>query len=72
MYLGYCAEDKCNYAACYIQNPSHANRGNKSAISKALYPQSESETTPRANEVFSGLPEEDRERATRDTSNGGG
>lgn len=71
MYLWYCAEDKGNHAACYIQNPSHANRGNKTAIFKTLYPQSESETTPRANEVFSGLPKEDCERAAHDTSNGG-
>jgi len=72
MYLGYCAKNKCNHTACYIQNPSHANRGNKTAISKALYPKSESETTPCANKVFSGLPKEYCERAAHDTSNGGG
>jgi hypothetical protein len=53
----------------YIQNPSNAHRSNETAISKALYPESEREASPSTNKIFGSLPEENGERATHNTGN---
>ncbi len=51
-----------------VQDPSDAHRRNDTSVVETLYPQTKSQTSPRANTVTCGLPEEDGDSATGNAS----